>query len=137
MNTTDQSRWDLDAIRQGAAVCLTLAVPFRIIAAIIDTESSGLSALLFFAYLAFFVIGSGCAAWLQQTGTPFSHALVTAIGTAFVAEAIFVIVRLIRGTDISWFAVFVALSLMVIVGMIGGALGSRLQAQGFVPSSRR
>lgn len=137
MTPSDDSRWDLDALRQGAGVCVSLAVPFRIIAALVDTDSSSLSALLFFAYLVFFVIGSGCAAWVQRAGTPFSHAMVTAVGTAFVVEVVFVIVRLVRGTDISWFAVVVALSLMVIVGMIGGALGNRLQTLGVTPSSRR
>lgn len=130
-------RWDVDALRAGASVCLTLAVPFRILAAIVDTDSGALNALFFMLFVAFFVIGSGCAAWVQRTGTPLSHALVTAMGTYVVVEAAFTVVRLIRGTDTQWLQVVFTLSIISAAGVIGGFLGSRLQARGFVPSSRR
>ncbi|MEP4593089.1 MAG: hypothetical protein ABJ381_14970 [Ilumatobacter sp.] len=130
-------RWDLDALRSGAAVCATLAVPFRIVAAIVDSDSGGLNALFFVLFVAFFVVGAGCAAWVQRTGTPLSHALVTAIGTYAFVEIVFVAIRLVRGTQIPWFSIFFTLSVISAAGVIGGFLGSRLQAQGFVPSSRR
>lgn len=130
-------RWDVDAIRAGAAVCVTLAVPFRILAAAVGSDSGGLNALFFVLFVAFFVIGAGCAAWVQRTATPLSHALVTAIGTYVAVEIVFVIVRLVRGTSIPWFAIVFTLSVISAAGLLGGFLGSRLQAQGFVPSSRR
>ena len=130
-------RWDVDALRAGASVCITLAVPFRILAAIVDSDSGALNALFFMLFVIFFVIGSGCAAWVQRTGTPLSHALVTAIGTYVVVEAAFTAVRLIRGTDTQWFQVMFTLSVISAAGVVGGFLGSRLQARGFVPSSRR
>lgn len=74
---------------------------------------------------------------MQRTATPLSHALVTAIGTYLVVEVAFVVVRLARGTDIPWFAIFFTLSVISAAGLVGGFLGSRLQASGFVPSSRR
>lgn len=130
-------RWDVDALRAGASVCITLAVPFRILAFAIDSDSSGLNALFFALFIAFFVIGAGCAAWVQRVATPLSHALLTAIGTYVVVEAVFVVVRLVRGTAIPWFALFFTLSAISAAGLLGGFLGSRLQAKGFVPSSRR
>lgn len=130
-------RWDLDALRAGAGVCLVLAVPFRILAAVVGGDSGGLNALFFVIFLFFFVIGAGCAAWVQQRGTPLSHALVTATGTFLVVEAVFVVVRLVRGTDIPWFGVFFTLTVVVVCGLIGGFLGNRLQARGVVPSVRR
>lgn len=130
-------RWDIDALRAGASVCLTLAVPFRVLAAVLDSESGGLNALLFLLFVTFFMIGAGCAAWVQRTGTPLSHALVTAIGSYVLVEAVFTIVRFVNGTDTQWLQVLFTLSLISAVGLIGGFLGSRLQARGFVPSSRR
>ncbi len=130
-------RWDLDAIRAGAAVCVTLAVPFRILAAIVGSDSGGLNALFFVLFVTFFMIGAGCAAWVQRTATPLSHALVTAIGTYAAVEVVFVLVRFVRGTNIPWFAIFFTLSVISAAGLVGGFLGSRLQANGFVPSSRR
>ncbi len=130
-------RWDVDALRAGASVCVTLAVPFRILAAVVGSDSGGLNAPFFVLFVTFFVIGAGCAAWVQRTATPLSHALVTAIGTYLVVEVAFVVVRLARGTDIPWFAIFFTLSVISAAGLVGGFLGSRLQASGFVPSSRR
>ncbi len=130
-------RWDADAIRAGASVCVALAVPFRILAAVVGSDSGGLNALFFVLFIVFFVIGAGCAAWVQRAATPLSHALVTAIGTYVVVEFVFVIVRLVRGTAVPWFAIVFTLSVISAAGLLGGFLGSRLQAQGFVPSSRR
>lgn len=130
-------RWDVDALRAGASVCITLAVPFRILAAVVGSDSGGLNALFFILFVTFFVIGSGCAAWVQRAGTPLSHALVTAIGTYVIVEAVFIAVRIARGTDIPWFAIFFTFSVISAAGLVGGFFGSRLQAKGFVPSSRR
>lgn len=130
-------RWDLDALRAGASVCVALAVPFRILAAVVGSDSGGLNALFFVLFVTFFVIGSGCAAWVQRAGTPLSHALVTAIGTYAIVEVVFIVIRLLRGTAIPWFAIFFTLSVISAAGLVGGLFGSRLQAQGFVPSRRR
>lgn len=130
-------RWDLDALRAGGSVCVALAVPFRILAAVVGSDSGGLNALFFVLFVTFFVIGSGCAAWVQRAGTPLSHALVTAIGTYAIVEVAFIVIRLVRGTAIPWFAIFFTLSVISAAGLVGGFLGSRLQAQGFVPSRRR
>jgi hypothetical protein len=130
-------RWDVAALRAGAGVCLLLAIPLTLIAAFVDSDSAGVNALFFFGAMVGFVLGAGCAAWIQRAGTPISHGLVTAIGAYVAAQAVFVTIRLLGGNDVNWFGVFFTLSLVVFAGLIGGLLGSRLQAQGFVPSSRR
>jgi hypothetical protein len=130
-------RWDVAALRAGAGVCLLLAIPLTLIAAFVDSDSTGVNALFFFGAMVGFVLGAGCAAWIQRSGTPISHGLVTAIGAYVAAQAVFVSIRLLGGNDVNWFGVFFTLSLVVFAGLIGGLLGSRLQAQGFVPSSRR
>ena len=135
--TVPTGRWDADALKAGAGVCLLLAVPLTLVASFVDSESSGVNALFFFGAMAGFVIGGGCAAWIQRTGTPVSHGIVTAIGAYLAAQLVFVVIRLARGESVNWFGVFFTLSLVTLAGLVGGLLGSRLQSQGFVPSSRR
>ena len=130
-------RWDLDAIRAGIGVCLILAIPLTLIAAFLDSDSSGLNALFFFGAMFGFVLGGGCAAWVQRCGTPMSHGVVTTIVAYLGAQSVFVIVRLVRDESVNWFGVFFTLSLVTLAGLFGGLLGSQLQARGFRPSSQR
>jgi hypothetical protein len=130
-------RWDVEALRAGASVCLVFAIPFRVLAFLIDSDSSGLNFVFFALFVSFFVIGSGCAAWVQRAGTPVSHGLVTALGTYAAAEVVFVAIRFVRGTPIPWLSLMFALSFVSLAGLIGGFLGSRLRGQGMRPSSQR
>lgn len=130
-------RWDTAAIRAGIGVCLILAIPLTLIAAFVDSDSSGLNAFFFFGATFGFVLGGGCAAWIQQRGTPMSHAVLTTIIAYVGAQAIFVTIRLVGGNTVNWFGIFFTLSLVILAGIIGGVLGSQLQARGFVPSGQR
>ena len=60
-----------------------------------------------------FVLGAGCAAWVQRVGFPLSHGLVTAVGTYLAAQAVFIVVRLVRGLDVRWFAVVFNLTVVL------------------------
>jgi hypothetical protein len=131
------SRFDPEAIRAGIGVCLILAVPLTLVAAFVDSDDSGLNALFFFGAMFGFVLGAGCAAWLQQRGTPMSHGIVTAMVAYLGAQFVFVTFRLLRGDSVNWFGIFFTLSLVMLAGVIGGLLGSSLQARGIVPSHRR
>ena len=127
------SRWDVDAIRAGALICLVLAIPFTLLGLVSD----GARVISFFGAVIGFIVGSGSAAWAQRSGTPLSHALVTAIGTYVAAQAVFVVLRLVTGREVNWFGVFFTLSIVSFAGIVGGFLGSWMQSKGFVPSSRR
>ena len=127
------TRWDLDALRSGALICLVLAIPFTLLGLVSD----GARVISFFGAVVGFIVGSGSAAWAQRCGTPLSHALVTAIGTYLAAQGVFVLLRLVTDREVNWFGVFFTLSIVSFAGIIGGFLGSRMQAKGFVPSSRR
>lgn len=138
MSTTAASgRWDFDAIRAGIGVCLILAIPLTLLAAFVDSDSSGLNAVFFFGAMFGFVLGGGCAAWVQRLGTPMSHGVLTTIVAYLGAQSVFVIIRLVRGESVNWFGVFFTMSLVILAGLFGGILGSQLQARGFVPSSQR
>ena len=80
-----------------------------------------------------FVLGAGCAAWVQRTGTPLSHGLVTAIGTYLAAQAVFAVVRLARGQDVRWFAIMFNLTVVLGAGLLGGLLGQLLRSRGVLP----
>jgi len=130
-------RWDLDAIRAGIGVCLILAIPLTLIAAFLDSDSSGLNALFFFGAMFGFVLGGGCAAWVQRRGTPMSHGVLTTVVAYLGAQSVFILARLVGGDSVNWFGVFFTLSLVTVAGLFGGILGSQLQARGFRPSSQR
>jgi predicted permease len=118
-------------------VCLVTAVPITVIAAIVDSGSSAVNALFFFGAMLGFVVGGGCAAWVQTADTPSSHSVVTAAGTYLAVQAVLIVVRLVGDDDVNWFSVFFTLGLVLVAGLVGGLLGARLRAQGFVPSDRR
>lgn len=126
-------RWDVDALRSGALICLVLAVPFTLLGLVSD----GARVISFFGAVIGFIIGSGSAAWAQRCGTPLSHALVTAIGVYVGAQTVFVVLRLVTDRTVNWFGVFFTLSIVSFAGIVGGFLGSRMQAKGFAPSSRQ
>ncbi len=132
-------RWDVDALRAGAMVALVFAVPFSIGArwAADSRDDSALALWLSLGAVIGFVIGAGCAAWVQRVELPYTHALATAIGTYAGAQAVFILVRLLRGSEVNWFAAFFNLSVVVGAGLLGGVLGQRLRSKGFRPSTER
>ncbi len=131
------SRFDRDAVLSGIAVCLLLAIPLTLISGFVDSDDGAVNALFFFGAAFGFVVGGGCAAWIQARGTPLSHSVLTTVVAYGGAQGLFLVIRLARGDDVNWFGLLFTLSLVVLCGVLGGILGSRLQARGFVPSSRR
>lgn len=129
-------RWDPVALRAGASVALVFAVPFSIAArwAADSQDDSGLAIWLSLGAVVGFVLGAGCAAWVQRLDLPYSHALATAVGTYVAAQTVFILIRLIRGSDVNWFAAFFNLSVVVGAGYLGGVLGQWLRRKGFRPS---
>lgn len=133
------SRWDPFALRAGAMVALVFAVPFSIAArwAADSRDDSGLALLMSLGAVVGFVLGAGCAAWVQRLDLPLSHALLTAVATYTLAQFVFIVIRLLRGQDVNWFASLFNLSVVSGAGLVGGLLGKRLRAKGFLPSTER
>jgi len=129
-------RLDPAALRQGASVALVFAVPFSIASRwLADRDSSSpWVSVLWLAALAGFALGAGIAAWTQQKGLPLLHGLLCAGGTYLAAQSAFVVVKALRGGEIRWIAILFTFSVVLVAGVIGGALGSLLQRQGFTPS---
>ena len=128
-------RFDFAALKSGAAVALMFAVPFQIIALLLrdhDKKSPWLLPLALLTLLGF-LLGAGVAAWRQDRRTPLTHGIVASAGTFIVVEAIFIIVKLLRGSSVDWFADFFTLTTTVVVGMFGGLLGMNLQKRGLEP----
>jgi uncharacterized membrane protein YfcA len=132
----NSERWDIDALRAGSMVALVFAVPFSLAArwAADTRDDSALALWLSIGAVIGFVLGAGCAAWVQRRQLPLSHGLVTAIVTYTAAQAVFIAIRLIRGSDVNWFAALFNLSVVAGAGLLGGVLGQRLRNKGFRPS---
>ena len=130
---------DWSALRSGGSVALVFAVPFSIAARVVadSDNNSGLASLLSLAALVGFVLGAGVAAWAQRLRLPLKHGIICAVGTYVVAQAVFIVIRAIRGSEVRWLAALFNLTAVAVAGLIGGGLGSALQRRGFYPSSSR
>ena len=91
---------DRAALRHGASVALVFAVPFSIASRVVSDRhpKSPLVSLLWLLALLGFALGAGVAAWTQTTRLPFLHGMVAAGGTYLAAQAVFVVIRLARGS---------------------------------------
>lgn len=127
--------WDVDALKAGASVTVMFAAPFLVAARLVaDSDpKSSLALLLILLAIVGFVLGSGVAAWRQRTRTPLIHGIVTSAGTFIAVQAVFVAIKLIRGSDVRWLNIFFTLTVTVFAGMIGGLLGINLQKRGLEP----
>lgn len=122
------------ALRAGGGIALVFAIPFSILARIAaDDGNDTLAVWLTLGAIIGFVIGAGCAAWVQPLGTPLTHGIVTAAGSYLGAQAVFVVIRLFRDGDVRWFAIAFNLTVVVFAGLIGGLLGQRLRQRGMTP----
>lgn len=132
-------RWDVPALRAGAMVALVFAVPFSIAARWVadSRDDPTLATVLSLGAVFGFVLGGGCAAWVQRVDLPLSHGIVAAVGTYAAAQAVFIVVELISGDEVNWFAALFNASVVAGAGLLGGFLGQRLRAKGFVPSHER
>lgn len=135
MNSGD-GRWDWTAIRAGGSVALVFAVPLSIAARVIADGDDGnsVATLLAVGALVGFFLGAGVAAWYQQRNTPLSHGVVTATGTFVVAQAVLLVVRLIRGGDVNWLGILFNLTMTAVVGVLGGLVANAMLRQGARPN---
>ena len=132
------SRWDTAALRAGASVSLVFAVPAAVIARLVaDSAGPGIIPLLYLIFIGGFIVGGGCAAWVQRVGMPLMHGLVAAGATYAAAQAVLIVVELLTGDSVDWFNVIFQLTVVLGAGLIGGFLGGRLRARGMVPSQER
>lgn len=132
------SRWDTAALRAGASVSLVFAVPAAVIARLVaDSAGPGVIPLLYLVFIGGFIVGGGCAAWVQRVGMPLMHGLVAAGATYAAAQAVLIVVELLTGDSVDWFNVIFQLTVVLGAGLIGGFLGGRLRARGMVPSQER
>lgn len=130
------SPWDAPAVISGAVVSLVIALGATGITTFLDRSSPVRSLLLAVTMLGF-VLGAAMAAWAQRRNMPLAHGITAAVCSYVAAETVFVVVKLIRGTSISWLGVMLKVTLVVGCGLFGSALGALLRRRGFVPSAER
>ena len=134
--TLDPARWDVPALRAGASVSMTFAVPLVLLARFVQSRDPESSVPLWLSVGAWagFVLGAGCAAWMQQLDLPLKHGLVTAVATFALVQVVLVVLKLARGGDVDWFVVFFGVTMVAGAGLVGGIVGARLRAKGFQPT---
>jgi hypothetical protein len=128
-------RWDVAALRAGAGVCAVFAVPLQVIAQLLGRDS-GLADLLTLASFGGFVLGGGVAAWSQRSGLALSHSLVTVLGTFIALQVLFVLARAVSGGDLRLLNALFNVPLVLVAGLLGGALGTFLRRNGSRPSTQ-
>jgi hypothetical protein len=130
--------WDTRALRAGGVTALVIAGPAQVAARwALDRDNSSLAFMLSLVSLLGFLFGAALAAWVQRLGLPLAHGLVAAIGTFVVVQLVMIPIRLVIDVDVNWFTIVFSLTLTSGVGLIGGAIGGRMRASGFVPSYER
>lgn len=133
------SNWDVPALRAGAMVALVFGVPFSVAGSIVNSNNSDspLAPWLALGALFGFLLGAGVAAWTQRKEMPLAHGIVCAVTTYVVAQAVFIVVKLIRGGEVRWMAAAFNLTAVLVVGLIGGMLGGMLHKRGVYPSTMK
>lgn len=127
---------DRDALRAGASVTLLFAVPPTLIARFVldnNDDASGWAPLLSLIAVLGFVLGSGVAAWRQQSQRPMTHAVIAGAGVFVAAQAVFLILRIATGGDVRVMRILTSFSLALVASVIGGLLGNFLQKNGIRP----
>jgi hypothetical protein len=138
MSETAARRWDIAALRAGGSVSLVFAIPAAVIARLVaDSAAPGVVPVLYLVFIGGFVVGGGCAAWVQRVGMPLMHGLVAAGATYLLAQAVLVLVELLTGDEVDWFNIVFQLTVVLGAGLLGGFLGGRLRAKGLLPSHER
>lgn len=138
MTETPTRRWDAAALRAGGSVSLVFAIPAAVIARLVaDSAAPGVVPALYLVFIVGFIVGGGCAAWVQRVGMPLMHGLVAAGVTYLLAQAVLVMIELLTGDEVDWFNVMFQLTVVLGAGLLGGFLGGRLRAKGLLPSHER
>lgn len=123
---TNQSRWDVDALKAGASVMLMFALPSTLIARfVLDTQdgTSSWTPLLSLIAVLGFILGAGVAAWQQRRNTPLAHGVVASTGTHLAVQALIVVTKLVIGADVRFSRVLTSISFALVAGVIGSLLG--------------
>ena len=98
-----------------------------------DGDHSTFAVWLILGAIVGFVLGAGCAAWLQRTGTPLSHGLVTATATYLVAQAVFISFGWCAASDVHWFAILFNLTFVASPACSAACSASVLRRRGSCP----
>lgn len=125
---------DRSAIGTGAITIALFAVPLAIGANVAaDHARPGLALVCNLGVVAAFVVGSGCAAWIQRSSLPIVHGVVTALVTFTTLTALSVLYRIVTGQTVYWFRELFLATIVAAAGALGGVLGARLRSKGIQP----
>jgi putative membrane protein (TIGR04086 family) len=121
---------DWRAVRAGAIAALVFAAPAAIISAIVVDDDSGAVVFVFYAVIIIGMLVGGFVAGSKRPDTPLTHGAVAAATAYVIAQALAVLIKLAKGSEVRSPAVYVFnLLLMASIGVVGGFIAERRNAQ--------
>ena len=121
---------DWRAVRAGAIVALVFAAPAAIVSAIVVDDDSGTVVFVFYVVIIIGMLAGGFVAGSKRPDTPLTHGAVAAATAYVIAQALAVLIKLAKGSDVRSPAVYVFnLLLMASIGVVGGFIAERRNAR--------
>ncbi len=121
---------DWRAVWAGAVAALILAIPVGIISAIVVDDNSGPGVSVFYVLLIIAMLAGGFVAGSKRPDAPLTHGALAAAVAYVVSQAITLMIKAARGSELRSPAVYVFnLLLMASIGIVGGFIAERRNAQ--------
>jgi len=118
------------AVRAGAIAALVFAAPAAIISAFVVDDDSGSVVFVFYVVIIIGMLAGGFVAGSKRPDAPLTHGALAAATAYVIAQALAVVIKLARGSDIRSPAVYVFnLLLMASIGVVGGFIAERRNAR--------
>jgi putative membrane protein (TIGR04086 family) len=117
---------DRRAVAAGAITALVLAIPAGVISAIVVDDNSSNGVFAFYVVIIMGMLAGGFVAGSKRPDAPLTHGALAAAVAYLVSQAITLVVKAARGSDLRSPAVYVFnLLLMASIGVVGGFIAER------------
>lgn len=121
----------LQAVWRGAVTALVVVLPVAVFNNVLVADGEDPSSPLVLLLFGLILLGGASGGWAvirlsSRAGLP--HAAAAAAAAYVVAQALGVVLRLLRGDDVNWLGYPLAALLMATCGMLGGMFARRWQA---------
>jgi putative membrane protein (TIGR04086 family) len=120
---------DWRAVRAGAIAALVFAAPAGIVSAIVVDDDSSNAVFVFYVVIIIGMLAGGFVAGSKRPDAPLTHGALAAATAYVIAQALAVVIKLAKGSDVRPPAVYVFnLLLMASIGVVGGFIAERRNA---------
>jgi putative membrane protein (TIGR04086 family) len=121
---------DWRAVRAGAVVALVLAAPAAIVSALVVGDDSNDAVFVFYVVIIVGMLAGGLVAGSKRPDAPLTHGALAAATAYVIAQALALLIKLAKGSDLRSPTVYVFnLLLMASIGVVGGFIAERRNAR--------